>query len=368
MEVSTEADRNLAISQGSSTDHVSLCSACKGLDIETVFKSATTIKSRNGLFAASLAPESSSNNSDGFGLCKFFRPFQMPSSRTQKYHIRAFSVFKSHPGISYSRIPLGLRDHDSAFLAVVTGGQSARGIQKALSHCWKTGFISLCPGPHMSPQNFDRRRVSKFVDYAIIKEWVSYCERHHHNCMPSRAFVPDLHLIDCENNGWNIVAAPLFFEYIALSYVWGAPTNVESSSSQQIANGKHALPPNHPKVVSDAINVTKELGKRFLWIDRYYINQEDRGKLQEAFNRMHLIYRGAYATIFAAAGEDQGYGLAGVGNISRINQPIVHTLARTLISTLAHPIHSVESSMWSSRGWTYQEAVFSKRRLFFTEE
>jgi hypothetical protein len=33
---------------------------------------------------------------------------------------------------------------------------------------------------------------------------------------------------------------------------------------------------------------------------------------------------------------------------------------------MAHP-HHIASPKWSTRGWTYQEAVLSRRRLVFTE-
>jgi hypothetical protein len=35
---------------------------------------------------------------------------------------------------------------------------------------------------------------------------------------------------------------------------------------------------------------------------------------------------------------------------------------------MQHPRHSIMQSTWFTRGWTYQEAILSKRRLFFTEE
>jgi hypothetical protein len=39
----------------------------------------------------------------------------------------------------------------------------------------------------------------------------------------------------------------------------------------------------------------------------------------------------------------------------------------TLLSTLPNPVYITSRSAWMTRGWTYQEAVFSKRRLYFTE-
>lgn len=356
--------------------NLSLCPTCKGIDIERIFKSAAYTKLGSGRLEAPLTFNCNALSSGGCDLCEFFRIFQMTSGK--EHHIQAFSVFGSYPGVSYRHIPHGLRVHDSIFLAVVPGLQplkssreKGRAEQKIFSyaaiinHCWKTGFISLCPDP--PSQCFHGRRVSKFVDYSILKEWIAYCKKSHGQCRPSLP-PPGLRLIDCEEDSPNIVPAPLFCEYVALSYVWGTSQNGDSGLSQQMANGSSALPPCLPNVINDAITVTRKLGKRFLWIDKYCINQRNKDEMQDAFDQMHRIYRGAYATIFAAAGEGQEYGLPGVGNLSRINQPTVVTSAGTLVSTLGHPIHSIKSSAWSSRGWTYQEAVFSKRRLFFTKE
>lgn len=54
---------------------------------------------------------------------------------------------------------------------------------------------------------------------------------------------------------------------MALSYVWG-----KSSSDEPLkwTNTVDALPlPDCPKTITDAIDVTLILGKRYFWIDRY---------------------------------------------------------------------------------------------------
>jgi hypothetical protein len=82
---------------------------------------------------------------------------------------------------------------------------------------------------------------------------------------------------------------------------------------------------------------------------------------------MHLIYAGAEVTIIAAAGDDGEYGLPGVGKRPHFRQPVAKVENKSIVSTLGHPIQDIESSKWSTRGWTYQEAVLSKRRLAFTD-
>ena len=82
---------------------------------------------------------------------------------------------------------------------------------------------------------------------------------------------------------------------------------------------------------------------------------------------MDGIYRGAELTIIAAAGDDPKYGLPGVRNRLRVSQPTVEIGKQKFLSTLMEPQHTIRESKWMTRGWTYQEAVLSTRRLVFTD-
>src|ERR1700761_6545285 len=83
---------------------------------------------------------------------------------------------------------------------------------------------------------------------------------------------------------------------------------------------------------------------------------------------MDAIYRRAELTIIAAAGEDENFGLPGVGATPRKGQPVSNVGKIQVVSTMSHPHHTIPSSKWASRGWTYQEAILSRRRLVFTED
>jgi hypothetical protein len=82
---------------------------------------------------------------------------------------------------------------------------------------------------------------------------------------------------------------------------------------------------------------------------------------------MDRIFRGAELTIVAAAGDNPKYGLPGVKNRRRVSQPTVEIGKQKFLSTLMEPQHIIQESKWITRGWTYQEAVLSTRRLLFTD-
>ncbi|KAI0426892.1 heterokaryon incompatibility protein-domain-containing protein [Xylaria sp. FL1042] len=176
---------------------------------------------------------------------------------------------------------------------------------------------------------------------------------------------PKLNLIDCERR--RVVNYSTMdqtdLEYVALSYVWGGNSDVSTSIS-----GGSELPTSLPRVIEDAILVTLSLGYRFLWIDRYCIDQHDASNKHEQIMHMDSIYQYAALTIIAAAGTDETYGLPGVSRRRSPSQWSFKGDGFNITSTLPPPQRSIRESRWATRGWTYQEAVLSTRRLVFTDD
>ena len=78
-------------------------------------------------------------------------------------------------------------------------------------------------------------------------------------------------------------------------------------------------------------------------------------------------------TIAACAGSDSSFGLPGAGERWRKEQPCLKvplTIPNedlTLASGLPSWQLAIRDSTWTTRGWTYQEIILSRRMLFFTE-
>jgi hypothetical protein len=116
------------------------------------------------------------------------------------------------------------------------------------------------------------------------------------------------------------------------------------------------------------MTVTLELGYLYLWVDRYCIPQTDSEERRLQMAQMDKIYARAEATIIAAAGNDPHFGLPGIHHRQRdlSNCVVINNQAYTFVPP--DPAYAIEASRWSSRAWTYQEAVISKRRLVFCEQ
>lgn len=90
---------------------------------------------------------------------------------------------------------------------------------------------------------------------------------------------------------------------------------------------------------------------------------------------MSTIYSAAHLTIIAAAGRNPAHGLPGIAPHARPGLSAYHERSGLLcLSALKSEIYQpwislslVAKSVWASRAWTYQEAMYSRRRLVFTE-
>ncbi|KAK6065174.1 tol protein [Seiridium cupressi] len=223
------------------------------------------------------------------------------------------------------------------------------------------GMISWCYTDGRGNEGRGRVLDHQQADVALIRNWLEYCEKHHRQCRThgTRGTVDHFQLIDCTTD--SIVVAPIESEYVALSYVWG-----RGQPSGTDVLGRKLLVDRLPKTVSDAILATRQLGIQYLWVDRYCIPDDPRIKHAQ-ISRMDIIYQNACATLVAAGG-DASHGLPGIGNVSRIKQTSVQLGNITLFTTLPHSHTLIKRSSWMTRGWTYQEAILSRRRIFFTDE
>ncbi|KAF2466051.1 uncharacterized protein BDR25DRAFT_377712 [Lindgomyces ingoldianus] len=102
-----------------------------------------------------------------------------------------------------------------------------------------------------------------------------------------------------------LVDLPYVAEFFAVLYVWGPPTPGPVIAPP---NPQEYLPRDIPLAVQDAITVTRSLGFRYLWVDRYCISTDARVR-HEQINSMDVVYRLAYATTIAAGGQHPSYGL-----------------------------------------------------------
>ncbi|RFN44758.1 hypothetical protein FIE12Z_11024 [Fusarium flagelliforme] len=159
--------------------------------------------------------------------------------------------------------------------------------------------------------------------------------------------------------------------YVALSYVWGqSQRSQQRPQRQKQQEGLDGIREGIVEpAIEDAIRVTLELGYSYLWVDRYCIVQTgDEAIKQEQLRHMHLVYANAEVTLIAAAGKDSSAGLPGVPGRPREQQPGALINGHALVRIPPDPsLHIRSRSTWATRGWTYQEGLLARRRLYFSE-
>ena len=228
-----------------------------------------------------------------------------------------------------------------------------------------------------------------------IREWLDACNReHNHHCSPgSHASSEDLAtfrptwLIDSAER--CLVRSKPTDRYVALSYVWGGGRGAAGSGGRGGGGGpggpggdrrdsdasldeppmlvkanvdvfEDALPEDDiPQTILDAMWVARKTGLRYIWVDKLCVVQDDREELESHVQNTAYIFANAYLTLVAAGG-DVHTGLA------PLNPQKAAAVKPLGTGTQVHE-ELLRKSKWNTRGWTVEENIYSRRRVFFFE-
>ncbi|ETS82497.1 hypothetical protein PFICI_04373 [Pestalotiopsis fici W106-1] len=164
-----------------------------------------------------------------------------------------------------------------------------------------------------------------------------------------------MRFIDCYSDSTEGIAVETSqVRYAALSYVWGRPPQ-EDQESVSATKMPHAT---IPATIRDAMTVVRKLGIRYLWVDKYCIEESSKHVM---ISQMGKIYKSALITIVAAAGENPNHGLPGVTFMYHLKY---HQAKKEI--KIQNVWTEIASSKWSTRAWTFQEGALSPVNLFFT--
>ena len=226
-----------------------------------------------------------------------------------------------------------------------------------------------------------------WVDPSIGRLWLRECETRHgiecnqHGWALAMQKPNFLRVIDVQNLCVSVVPNPAECRFVALSYVWGGAEMVklrydnmaELLKPRALLRYANAI----PKTIIDAIEVVKEMGENFLWVDALCIIQGDALEAAENIGSMDRVYGNAVATIVAGQG---GAAYAGLGGIRPKHFPEVTPAQQrqlrqksavvkdslALVAPLTTTDHGLEMSVWNERAWTFQERLLSRRLIIFT--
>lgn len=348
-----------------------MCARCTEIKIEETVISPCPPTTR---YITSLGEISDEMRHASCPLCRLLAAvYNAPSKRRGKlntrYHLRAFeSSHASGPRIW----PKRSTGAPGVILGVCRG--SKRKIKTGeRRRCLTKGFIAPLSSVDCSEaqMKFQAQEVrSKVESFTQVKRWLHICHSTHgERCEKASSDRPAKFKCIDANNCMRMVPELIGSddEYLALSYVCSeacerqcCEDDTDMANPQSI---RHVC-----QTIKDALAVTRSLGFRYLWIDKYCIDQHNNGEKQAAIATMDQIYEGSSMTLVAAPLRGSRPGLPGISRGRCSRQPTVKIGKYFWASTLPHLSVAVASSTWVTRAWTYQEMVLSTRCLFFTDE
>lgn len=206
------------------------------------------------------------------------------------------------------------------------------------------------------------------IDFRVISQLIRECEGQHHHPnwnLPRYKLPTSIELIDVED--MMIISATTERRYLALSYVWGEhlsfETTMENSKSLRNKGGLGTKMDEIPRTIKDAMKIVRNLGERYLWVDRLCIEQDNVTQKKVHIQKMDVIYSHALMTIIAHAGVAATSPLPGLQPGTRLNLP-TKQIGNTVMSVRA-PTPWESGAPHETRGWTLQEQLMSKRCLYF---
>ncbi|VUC24212.1 unnamed protein product [Clonostachys rosea] len=225
---------------------------------------------------------------------------------------------------------------------------------------------------------------------AVAKAWVERCEKEHETCrrlqlgkLPTRVIEiagdthpPRIHISVGEQ-----------VPYAALSYCWGAERNIRLLSAN-VETYVEGIPINEiPQTIADALEITKALGLKYLWVDALCILQDSEQDLQHELSYMGEIYANAWLTIApknsascrdgcfrerdwktsAIVPLDIRLPSGAEQTTSQIHLQEENKRTSCVNRLMVLPRHRMEKngkkSILRTRGWTLQEEILSRRML-----
>lgn len=168
-------------------------------------------------------------------------------------------------------------------------------------------------------------------------------------------------------------------KYITLSHCWGISRHFTTTKATIQARKECIDFQELPKTFQDAVEVTRYLGIRYLWIDSLCICQDDVREWERESANMGSIYSNAYLCISASrAAEDEDgcfserstrqYVSIQSGYMGSIYHGALAFTLRAEKAAWSEEWHSFRGEPLNKRGWALQERFLAPRMLHFASD
>ncbi|OCK78889.1 hypothetical protein K432DRAFT_456793, partial [Lepidopterella palustris CBS 459.81] len=153
-------------------------------------------------------------------------------------------------------------------------------------------------------------------------------------------------------------------QHVALSYAWRI---YESRAPSSLADKyEKQLPETIPNVIEDVTSVVFELDIRYIWVDQYPGRVRSTSTTRSE-SRIRCIETRSVLLLSQQALILRMVFLESEGDHKPASQPQARILGEILVSTLPATVELVPNFKWVTRAHVYQEAIFSRRCILFTD-
>lgn len=251
-----------------------------------------------------------------------------------------------------------------------------------ISRFWNTTHNMELVFRENHPEHRGRSKVldPEWVDVNTMASWYTDCVKEHGIECENLELIRDIEPV---NPDWliDIVQSRLVpakhstEKYISLSYTWGQASNLRTTTliiddllRPEALSRENKFGRLIPETIRNAMEITKLLGERYLWVDSLCIVQDDLTALNHSLRKMHMIFANSSVCIVAMAGQDANFGLRGMNKVSAprsAGQYFIDLAEGERLSGILPDASPGAGRSYGERAWTFQEFMFAKRRLVF---
>jgi len=220
--------------------------------------------------------------------------------------------------------------------------------------------------------------------FDVIKRWLVNCEANHAMCdndipeLPKRV----IYVAEEGESPYLVAGEGLYARYVALSYCWGH-SREGMTTTKNLEAHMHAIDWTMlPKTFKDAIITCRQLGIKYIFIDRLCIVQDSKNDWDEQSALMGSIYHDSTLTLAASVSNDSSTGLFVPFSPSENFTKDVVVLppsfgdrkgrafltAPTFVNgEIRLAVDKTKSNVLDTRAWVMQERHLSQRTICFLE-
>ncbi|KAH6853137.1 heterokaryon incompatibility protein-domain-containing protein [Chaetomium sp. MPI-CAGE-AT-0009] len=203
-----------------------------------------------------------------------------------------------------------------------------------------------------------------------IRRWLDECQDEHSSCPNRRDYPLPRRVIDLESSLRLHQSSPdEKGPYATLSYCWGGIAQLTTTKANLRDFVQSIDPTGLSKTITDAVEVCRAVGLRYLWVDALCIVQDDENDKLDQIAKMQSIYKNSTLTIVAASAEKTTDGFVGSAKLNEPWSQLPLHVDHATAGTVYLRMEGDETDTWRDpifqRGWTYQEQLLSPRVVMF---